>query len=248
MSFYLRLAVITRFGPDREWELPIVEESLKRLEAPQMESRLIFCDSSKSSTVREKAFSIGEGWGEFLYVPFQPIAGKDQNRPRLYSYFMASLHNQMARATRNAPYVFTLDSDTLIPSKEELGGETVLLRMQKAMTGDVAVVGSVLHSRHKETIAPSVYRMDSIEPFQGFHYAVERAEGLEAVDAFATACTLWNGELFRLVGFEGCPNLTGKELLGWEWYFHKITHLLGYKSIVDWSIKTKHYKTPWSFV
>ncbi len=174
--------------------------------------------------------------------------GKEKERPRKYSYVMARLMNQAVTATRNAPFIFTLDSDTLLPTPEELKGEKVLPRMMKAMGPDVAVVGSSVPSRHREQINPSVYRMDSIEPFSGFHYASVKEDGTEAVDAFGTACTLWRGDLMRAIGFEGCPNLTGPERLGWEWYFHKMSHLLGYKSVVDWGIKPRHYKTIWDYV
>ena len=64
------VAVVTRFGPNRMWELPIWLESLERLELPKDRTRIVLGDNTGSQEDRLRLFDALENgmWAEYVLL------------------------------------------------------------------------------------------------------------------------------------------------------------------------------------
>ena len=246
----VEVCVITRIGPDRLWELDLWADSLERLDLPRAATRIVVGDNSGNAQTRLLLADIlaKGGWAEWaILLDTGYSCAKFDTRPEEHSYHQARLLSRLVRASMEAPYIITLDSDTLAPSREDLGGLSAYEMMRGRLTGDVAVVGTPARSRNTGDI--SVYTVNTIEPWGKLVRVAAKKPGVvEEVQAFGTCLTLWRGDLLRKYEFKGEPNLTAKCGQGLEWYTYKMFLQDGWRLLCDWAIRPKHFLRPGDYV
>ena len=240
------VCVVTRIGPGRLWELDLWAESLERLGLPRSKTRIVVGDNSGDAATRDRIMGIlgGGGWNEWaLLIDKGYNCNKFTERPEEHSYHQARLLSRLVRASMTTPYILSLDTDTLAPTAEELGGLSAYQLLKSRMLDDVAVVGTPVPSRWSGQLA--AYTVDSIEPWGKMkRVSIKRPGIVEEVHSFGTCLTLWRGDLLRKYEFKGEPNIQAKCQQGLEWYTYKMFMLDGFRLLLDWAIRPRHYKTP----
>ena len=241
------VCVVTRVGPDRLWELDLWAESLERLELPRDKTRIVVGDNSGDAATRARITEIlGRGrWNEWaLLIDKGYNCEKLAKRPEEHSYHQARLFSRLVRASMTTPYILSLDTDTLAPSAEELGGLSAYQLLKSRMLDDVAVVGTPVLSRWAKTPAVAAYTVDNIEPWGRMRRVrIKRPGVVEEVQSFGTCLTLWRGDLLRKYEFKGEPNIQSRCVQGLEWWTYKMFLQDGFRMLLDWTIRPRHYKT-----
>jgi len=247
------LAIVTRFGPGRAWEIPIWRDTLKRLGVTPAETRLIVSDNTGEADTRAELLRAcdSQPWARWCLLTAPPVcANREDKKPENYAYRMARMQTQLAWACGDAPMTLLLDSDVLVPVAQALGGKPVVAHLIEHMADDVAVVATPIRARWANNDGVSVYRVkgDQFQPFGPRSRVEVQAGGVQEVHVSGTGCALWRTEIMQRYGFRPQANLHKDKKLGHEWYTYKRMLTDSWRVLCDWDIRPRHYVSETEYV
>lgn len=244
----MRYAVATPIGPGRGWLIDAVWlDALDSLGLPKRETRICVANNTGNTRLtRQIAGKLRErGWGEARVAVERQAGSGIKKRLEGLSSHMAGLYTRLLGMAGDAEYTVALETDVTPPGREELGGEWPVERLLRAMEPDVAMVGTPVPSRWRDCAPASVYTVSDIVQWPRVkHRPKPRVEGVQDVHAHGHCLVAMRTKPVRNAGFTATPNLDGTGGPGHEWGNQKRLLLSGWRIVVDWSVKPKHWKSP----
>jgi len=248
------LAVLTPFA-GREWALNRYIRSLERIGWAEDRLHGVFIDNSGDEgfgkRLRAKLINACAGWRSVRFVRDMAQATPDHSNAQVgASAELRMAHNDLgavfsrlyaqegARLLGSLPdLVLTLEDDV------ELVGEAVVPMLLRHLDPDVMAVSGVVRSRFERqgrSPAPIVYQVDSEAPYRQ-HLLHERVDGAQDVGGTGVGCLLSRAEAWeRHMPLRSSVNGDGRH----QWHdvaWAADIRRAGYRWVVDWTVRTKHW-------
>jgi len=254
------LAVVTPFA-GRSWALPHYLRGLRSIGWPEDRCHGLFIDNGRdakfSRLLRTKLLETCERWASLRFVRDQgqaapgatnaAVGASPQLRlrhPDLGATFSRLYAQEAARLLGDLPdLVLTIEDDVVAI------GDRIAERLLAQLDPDVMAVSGVVNSRF-ETLrgaaAPIAYDIDQEEPYR--HHLVEPGHGIQAIGGTGVGCLLSRAEVWRrLMPLRSSVNGTGDH----AWHDVALAadvRRAGFRWLIDWSARTRHYSSPTKWV
>jgi len=232
-----RLAtIVTPFGPDRPWCLPLWRGAMDRVGAAASSCEVLVVDNRG---VDETGFAgtLESALRPALRVfPASTVLRWPHRCPdgssKTISAHMAALWNRLSRMI-DTEWTLSLEMDVLPP-------DNFVAALLARAASDVGAVGAMVHSRHHGR--PMAYRCKSLDPYRVDYRSgrmIGALSGPVDVDCLTFSCTLIRTEWLRRVLFGNQVDAGSRH--AYEYHLWKPMRLAGQRIVCDSGLVCRHY-------